>query len=111
MARTCFVTSLLSSIIDCCLAAVLFCGVTAAADVGVRPASEISNETIQWMKKVADWQVTQSSWDSSVSWERGALHAGMMACNEATKDENYLIKCRQWADKFNWQLGWNNSIA
>ncbi len=76
---------------------------------GVRPASDISNDTIDWMKTVADWQLTQSSWDSSVSWERGALHAGLMACYEATKDETYLIKCREWAEKFNWQLGWNSS--
>lgn len=75
-----------------------------AAEVGVRPASEISNDTIDWMKKVADWQLTQSSWDSSVDWLRGALHAGMIACYEATKDETYLDSCRQWANKFNWQL-------
>ncbi len=81
----------------------------AVADVSVREASEISNDTIDWMKIVADWQLTQSSWDSSVSWERGALHAGMMACYEATKDEKYLEKCREWSEKFNWQLGWNNS--
>ena len=36
------------------------------ADVAVRPASEISNDTTDWMKKVADWQLTQSSWDDSV---------------------------------------------
>lgn len=70
----------------------------------IRPASEISNSYIEWMKKVADWQLTQSTWDSSVSWERGALHAGMMACYEATKDETYLGKSRQFAQKFNWQL-------
>ena len=83
--------------------------VSVNADVSVRDASEISNETIDWMKIVADWQLTQSSWDSSVSWERGALHTGLMACYEATKDEKYLEKCREWSEKFNWQLGWNNS--
>lgn len=69
-----------------------------------RPASEIEDNTIYWMKKVADWQLAQSSWNSSVSWERAALHAGLMACYEVTKDEKYLDKCRQFAQKFNWQL-------
>lgn len=76
----------------------------AVAQVAVRPASQISNDTIDRMKKVADWQLTQSAWDRSVSWERGALFAGLMACYEATKDEKYLDKSRQWAEKFNWHL-------
>lgn len=75
-----------------------------SAEVYVRDASTISDDTLDWMKKVADWQLTQSSWNSSVSWERGALHAGLMACYEATKDEKYLDSCRAWADKFSWQL-------
>ena len=79
------------------------------AEVSVREASNINDDTLVWMKKVADWQLTQSSWNSSVSWEKGALHTGMMACYEATKDEKYLEKCREWSEKFNWQLGWNNS--
>ena len=91
------------------LTMILYGTVFVTADVGVRSASEIENDYIYWIKKVADWQLTQSSWDSSVNWERGALHAGMMAAYEATKDETYLVKCRQWAEKFNWQLGWNNS--
>ncbi|MBN2843852.1 MAG: glycoside hydrolase family 88 protein, partial [Sedimentisphaerales bacterium] len=83
----------------------------AKAAVSVRAASENGNETIDWLKKVADWQLTQSSWDKSVSWERGALHAGLMACYEATKDEKYLDSCRQWSEKFNWQLGWDSHHA
>ncbi len=70
----------------------------------IRPAAELSNDYIVWMKKVADWQLTQSSWNSSVSWERGAVFAGMMACYEATKDETYLDRSRQFAQQFNWQL-------
>ena len=70
----------------------------------VRPACEITGPYIDWIKKAADWQLTQSTWDSSVSWERGALHAGMMAAYEATKDETYLNKSRQWAEKFDWHL-------
>jgi unsaturated rhamnogalacturonyl hydrolase len=88
-----------------CLLLALLNGFPAEAQVAVRPASQIRNDTIDWMKKVADWQLTQTSWDSSVTWERGALHAGLMACYEATKDETYLDKCRQYAQKFNWQLG------
>jgi rhamnogalacturonyl hydrolase YesR len=91
------------SSIRCLLIALLF-SLPVCAQVGVRPASQISGDTTDWMKKVADWQLTQSAWDSSVTWERGALHAGMMACYEATKDETYLDKCRQYAEKFNWQL-------
>ena len=87
----------------------LITGLTAVGDVGVRPASNISNEPIDWMKKVADWQLTQSRWDDEVRWEWGALHAGMMACYEATKDETYQDSCRQWAQKFDWQLAWNHS--
>jgi unsaturated rhamnogalacturonyl hydrolase len=83
---------------------VLVNSLPAAAEVGVRPASEISNDTIDWIKKVADWQLTQSSWNSSVTWERGALFAGLMACYEATKDEKYLDKSREFAVKFNWRL-------
>lgn len=56
------------------------------------------------MKKVADWQLTQSTWNSSVSWERGALFAGMMALYEASKDETYLNKSRQWAQQYNWRM-------
>lgn len=82
---------------------------SASADVAVRPASRISSDTTERMKKVADWQLTQSSWNSSVTWHRGALHAGMMACYEATKDETYMDAACQWAEKFDWQLGWNNS--
>jgi len=81
------------------------------AEVQVRPASEMSGEVIDWMKKVADWQLTQSTWNSSVSWERGALHAGLLACYEATKDETYLTKCRAYADKFNWRLASNSHHA
>ncbi|MEN6307901.1 MAG: glycoside hydrolase family 88 protein [Anaerohalosphaeraceae bacterium] len=81
------------------------------ASVQVRPASEMSGEVIDWMKKVADWQLTQSSWNSSVSWERGALHAGLMACYEATRDETYLNRCREYAAKFNWQMASNSHHA
>ncbi len=81
------------------------------AAVSVRDAAENNNETINWLKKVADWQLTQSSWDKSVSWERGALHAGLMACYEATKDERYLASCRQWSEKFNWKLAWDSHHA
>ncbi|HOK65174.1 MAG TPA: glycoside hydrolase family 88 protein [Anaerohalosphaeraceae bacterium] len=70
----------------------------------IRPASQLSNPYIEWMKKVADWQLTQSTWNSSVSWERGALFAGMMACYEVTKDEKYLDKSRQWAQQYNWRM-------
>lgn len=77
----------------------------------VQPASKLSNEYIDWMKKVADWQLTQTSWNSSVSWERGALFAGMMACYEAVKDEIYLDKSRQFAQKFNWRLASNSHHA
>ena len=83
---------------------VVLLGSQLSAEVYVRDASTMSDETLDWMKKVADWQLTQWSWDSSVSWERGALHAGMMACYEATKDEKYLESCRDWAEKFDWQL-------
>jgi rhamnogalacturonyl hydrolase YesR len=83
---------------------VLLSAAVSAEGPRIRPASELSNDYIVWMKKVADWQLTQSSWNSSVTWERGALHAGMMACYEATKDETYLDKSRQFAQKFNWQL-------
>lgn len=87
-----------------CLLVILAGSASAWAQVGVRPASQIRNDTTDWMKKVADWQLTQSRWDSSVSWERAALHAGLMACYEATKDETYLDKCRQYAQKFSWRL-------
>lgn len=70
----------------------------------VRPASQLSNSYLSWMKKVADWQLTQSTWNSSVSWERGALFAGMMALYEASKDETYLNKSRQWAQQYNWRM-------
>jgi rhamnogalacturonyl hydrolase YesR len=70
----------------------------------VRPASQLSNPYIDWMKKVADWQLTQSTWNSSVSWERGALFAGLMACYEAAKDEKYLDKSRQWAQQYSWRM-------
>ncbi len=40
--------------------AVLLAGWSLAA-VQVRPASEMSGEVIDWMKKVADWQLT-SHW-------------------------------------------------
>ena len=73
----------------------------AANAVEVRSASQITSEQIDWMKKVADWQLAQSSWDSSVDWLHGALFAGMMACYETTKDETYLNECRRVAHKFN----------
>ena len=84
---------------------------SALAQVSVRPASEIKNEQIDWIKKVADWQLTQSNWNGSVSWQHGTLHAGLMAAYEATKDEAYRIKCREWAEKFNWTLAWNSHHA
>jgi hypothetical protein len=55
--------------------AVLLAGWSLAA-VQVRPASEMSGEVIDWMKKVADRQLTQSIWNSSVSWERGGAARG-----------------------------------
>ena len=84
----------------------IFIAITSFAfgQVSIRSASQISTDTTDWMKKVANWQLKQSSWNSSVSWERGALHAGLMACYETTKDETYLDACRQYADSFNWQL-------
>jgi hypothetical protein len=30
----------------------------------VRPATQLSNSYLSWMKKVADWQLTQSTWNS-----------------------------------------------
>ena len=88
----------------CCLSLLLLVSLPVFSKVEVRSASEVSNDATDWMKKVADWQLTRSSWDSSVDWLRGALHPGMIACYEATKDETYLDKCRQWAEKFNWEL-------
>ncbi len=79
-----------------------------SAEAGVRPAGEMSNDTIAWMKKVGDWQLTQSSWDSSTDWLHGALFAGMMALYEATHDELYLTRCREWAEKFNWRMASNS---
>lgn len=98
-------TKLKSSLCWCvCLFVLLNAAGLWAARPQYRPASEIEDDTIYWMKKVADWQLTQSSWNSSVSWERAALHAGLLACYEVTKDEKYLDKSRQFAQKFNWQL-------
>lgn len=79
-------------------------GVVFAEGPRIRPASQLSDSNLQWMKKVADWQLTQSTWNSSVSWERGALLAGMMACFEATRDEKYLEKSRQWAQQYSWRM-------
>jgi rhamnogalacturonyl hydrolase YesR len=70
----------------------------------VRPASAMHSETIDWIKKVADWQLAQSNWNTSRTWHWGALYAGMMAAYEATKDEEYLNKSRQWAQGYNWRM-------
>ena len=75
------------------------------AGVQVRPASDVTGEHIDWIKKVADWQLTQSSWNSGRNWEHGALYAGMMAAYEATKDELYMDKTRQWAQQYSWRMG------
>lgn len=75
------------------------------AGVRVRPASDVTGEHIDWINKVADWQLTQSTWNSGRNWEHGALFAGMMAAYEATKDETYLDKTRQWAQQYNWRMG------
>ncbi|MBN1796641.1 MAG: glycoside hydrolase family 88 protein, partial [Sedimentisphaerales bacterium] len=90
---------LLSSVIILFSAANLF-----ADSPKVRPASEMTGPYIDWMKKVADWQLSQSSWDDDRDWKYGALFAGMMAAYEATKDEEYLNKSRQWANYYNYEM-------
>lgn len=72
--------------------------------VRVHPASQMTGEYIDWIKKVADWQLTQSTWDDSVYWERGTLHTGMIAAFEATKDDTYQNKSLQWAQQYNWHM-------
>ena len=83
---------LLSSVIILLVAGNLFAG-----SPKVRLASQVTGPYIDWIKKVADWQLSQSSWDSDRDWKYGAFFAGMMAAYEATKDEEYLNKSRQWA--------------
>lgn len=82
----------------------LLTGIPASAEVGIRPAGDVRNDTVDWIKKVADWQFTQSTWDSGRDWHWGALHAGVMAAYEATKDDVYMDKCRQWAQKYTWRM-------
>lgn len=75
-----------------------------AAAPRVRPAAQVEGDHIDWIKKVADWQLAQSGWDSSRNWEYGALYTGIMAAYEATRDETYLDRARQWATKYNWRM-------
>ena len=75
----------------------------------VRPAADINDNDIAWIKKVADWQLTQSRWNQANNWEHGALFTGLMAAYEVTKDETYLEATRSWAEKYNWRLTNDNT--
>lgn len=79
------------------------------AESQVRPAADIQDNDIAWIKKVADWQLTQTRWNQGNNWEHGALFTGMMAAYETTKDETYLEATRAWAGKYNWQLHSDNT--
>ena len=81
----------------------------AQAESMVRPAEDIRDNDIDWIRKVADWQLTQSRWNEDNNWHHGALFTGLMAAYEATKDETYLNATRSWAEKFDWQLYRDNT--
>jgi len=91
-------TALLSAIV--CVT----CQAVIAVEPLVRQNPDIPDECVAMMRKVCDWQLRQSNWNSGNNWTHGALFTGIMATYETTKDQKYLDAARAWAEKFGWEL-------
>ncbi|MHC4701787.1 MAG: glycoside hydrolase family 88/105 protein, partial [Planctomycetota bacterium] len=82
----------------------VICQAVIAAEPLVRQNPDIQEECVAMMRKVCDWQLRQSNWNSNNNWQHGALFTGIMATYETTRDRKYLDAARAWAEKFRWEL-------
>lgn len=88
------------------LSAIVFfsCQAVISSEPLVRQNPDIPEDCVAMMRKVCDWQLRQTNWNSNNNWQHGALFAGIMATYETTKDNKYLDAACFWAEKFNWEL-------